>query len=71
MNIKLTIDRFEKNFAVLKAEDGQNINWPKNKLQDGVREGNVLTFLIISQQEKTDDQKKLAKNVLNEILDVD
>ncbi|MEA3449601.1 MAG: DUF3006 domain-containing protein [Patescibacteria group bacterium] len=68
MNINLTIDRFEGKQAVLISKDKEIINWPKNKLPKNMKEGSVLAFTIKDNQHKSEDDKKLAKNILNEIL---
>ncbi len=70
MIIKITIDRFESDKAVLITEDGENIIWPKKKLPENSREGSSLMFAITGNKEdKT--TKNLAKNILNEILNID
>ncbi len=68
MNIKITIDRVENDKAVLQTEDGQSIIWPKDKLPEGAREGTALNFNILNDAEAEKDKKKLAKEILNEIL---
>ncbi|MDP2754058.1 MAG: DUF3006 domain-containing protein [Nitrospirota bacterium] len=68
MIIKLTIDRFEGEKAVLIAESGEQIIWPKNKLPEQAREGMVLSFNVQNSEEAEKDKKELAKNILNEIL---
>ena len=70
MNIKLTIDRFENDKAVLKIDDGDTIVWPKNKLPENAREGAVLNFNILTDAETEKDKRDLAKEILNEIMDV-
>lgn len=68
MILKLTIDRFEGDKAVLIAESGEQIIWPKNKLPEQAREGMVLNFNVQNSEEAEKDKKELAKNILNEIL---
>ena len=49
MTIRLSIDRFEgdrKHTAVLLADDGTAINFPKSLLPRGARPGDVLTVQI-------------------------
>ncbi len=49
MTIRLSIDRFEgdkKQIAVLLAEDGTTINFPKILLPKGARAGDLLMFRI-------------------------
>jgi hypothetical protein len=67
MTIQLVIDRFEGDKAVLKFEK-EIIVWPKNKIPADAREGSVLNFDIHSDSEKEQTNKKLAKDILNEIL---
>jgi len=68
MLISLTIDRFENGKAVLKTDDNETIIWPKNKLPENLKEGSVLNFKIIGNKTEEEDKKKLAKDILNEIL---
>ena len=69
MLIKLTIDRFDKNAAILKTEDGHTVIWPKNKLPDNAQPGLVLLFNIFGNTDSLLDNKNLTKEILNEILD--
>lgn len=70
MNIKFTIDRFEGDKAVMRAEDGTVVSWPKNKLPDSAHEGSVLFFNIKNKEELEKENKGLAKKILNEILNI-
>jgi len=70
MKYLLTIDRFEEDKAILKTEDNKTIVWPKQKLPSDIKEGAVLTFIITKDLETEDEKKELAKNILNEILNV-
>lgn len=69
MLIKLTIDRFEEDKAVLKTEENETIIWPKSKLPKNLNEGAKLLFLITNNKEEEKLGKQLAKDILNEILD--
>ena len=71
MKYILTIDRFEEDKAILKTEDNDTIIWPKNKLPNNAKEGEILTFTIANDIEAKKDKKELAKNILNEILDTE
>ena len=68
MLIELTVDRFEEDKAVLVANDGQTIIWPKNKLPAGVHEGSALSFEITETAEREKLDKQTAKDIINEIL---
>jgi hypothetical protein len=71
MQMLLTIDRFEGEKAVLKTNDGQTIIWPKNMLPEDSREGTVLEFLIDTDLAIEDKKRKMAKEVLNELLNTE
>ena len=66
--LKATIDRFEGDYAVLSLDDGQKLNWPKEKLPKNVQEGEVIWLSITKDKEATKNQRELAKEILNEIL---
>ncbi len=71
MEIKIIIDRFEGDKAVLKTIDHQTIIWPKNKLPNDAKESGVLFFNIQIDKDKEEQSKKLAKTILNEILNTE
>ena len=71
MELTLTIDRLEDNKAVLKTEDNETIVWPKDKLPDSAREGEVFTFTIHDDKLAQEDKRSLAKEILNEIINPD
>ncbi|MDO8668496.1 MAG: DUF3006 domain-containing protein [bacterium] len=68
MIIKLTVDRFEGNKAVLITSDGETINWPKNKLPKNLHEGSGLSFDVVEKTEREKRDKQTAKNIINEII---
>ena len=66
MILKLVIDRFEGEKAVLKTEDNETVVWPKNKLPENLSEGGTVMFVISGGGGESG--RKLAKDILNEIL---
>jgi len=62
------IDRFEDVLAVLILEDGQEIKWPIKKMPDDIKEGMLVRVKISTTQSEEEEQKKLAKELINEIL---
>lgn len=68
MIIKLTVDRFEKDKAVLIAGDGETMVWPKNKLPANIHEGSCLSFDVAEKQEREKRDKQAAKDIINEII---
>ena len=68
MIFSLVIDRFEEDKAILKTEDNQTIIWPKAKLPAGLKEGAALTVAMVNDKIKSEEDQKLAKDILNEII---
>ncbi|MEA3398352.1 MAG: DUF3006 domain-containing protein [Patescibacteria group bacterium] len=68
MILKIIIDRFEGDKAVLKTADNDTIIWPKNKLPKNSHEGEGLFFTVTGNLENDEQGRKLAKDILNEIL---
>lgn len=66
--IKATIDRFEGEVAVIKTDDGQEILWPKKDLPEDAKEGSALRLNASTSQGDEEERTKLAKTLLNEIL---
>ncbi|MFA5413265.1 MAG: DUF3006 domain-containing protein [Patescibacteria group bacterium] len=66
--IKAVIDRFEGDSAVIKTEDGQELLWPKADLPEDAKEGAAVRLGISTNQTDEEERAKLAKTLLNEIL---
>lgn len=69
--MKITIDRFEKNFAVCETEDKKMINIEKSKLPKNSREGDVLNFLngkYITDKKETEKKREENFDLLNKLL---
>jgi hypothetical protein len=70
MIIELTVDHFAGDQAVLKFKDKETASWPKSKLPADTCEGSVLLMTVINDLKKDPDGRALAKEILNEILDI-
>ena len=62
------IEKFEDKLAVLVLEDDQKINWPIKDLPEDVKQGSKVRISISSSTSKEEERKKLAKELINEIL---
>lgn len=71
INIELTIDRIEEGKVVLLTQDQETIVWPKSKLPSNVKEGETLYFSIKGLQDKDETGNSQAKDILNEILNIE
>lgn len=70
MRIKITIDRFEDKMAVLKIDNGDTAVWPASRLPQEAKEGSILFFDIKNEKELEQQEKGIAKKILNEILNI-
>ncbi|MFA6106665.1 MAG: DUF3006 domain-containing protein [Patescibacteria group bacterium] len=72
METNFTIDRFEEDKAVLITDDGRKtFIFPKNFLPADAHEGMALNFNIQSLPEAEEAKRKKAKDILNEILNIE
>jgi hypothetical protein len=63
-----TIDRFEGTNAVLIFENGDKIVWQIKNLPEGIKEGSILKISISDEKSVEEERRKLAKELINEIL---
>lgn len=72
MELKLQFLAIRGDRAVLKIEsDGREVLWPSNILPSGVLEGDFFNFYITDSSLEIEKGKKLAKDILNEILNAE
>jgi len=67
-SLKVTLDRFEEDYAIFFINNGKQILWPKDKLPQGLEEGSVIKIKLYTSQDEEKEQRELARNILNEIL---
>ncbi|AGA26490.1 Protein of unknown function (DUF3006) [Singulisphaera acidiphila DSM 18658] len=67
MPLRLSIDRFEGDLAVLVDDRGRQINFPFDLLPKGVRAGEVLTFAVERDTEATRQLQAETKAVQAEL----
>lgn len=69
--MRAVLDRFEGGSAILRLEGGPELVIPKEELPKEAKEGAAL-FLLISQSASEEEaREKLAKSILNEILNAE
>ena len=64
---RFTIDRFEAQWAVLETPDGKIINYPRNLLPKGAKEGDVFDLNINMNQEATEERKTNIKGIVDDL----
>lgn len=81
-SIKIIIDRFTEDSAILITESGKQILWPKDKLPDTFQPGQTFYLTLTNKPDNNiqttpkdqtssnpeQDHQKLAKAILKEIL---
>ena len=63
---KFKIKHYDGGRVIFISEDGEEISWPMSKLPEGKREGDILFFKILD----NNDKQIQAKDILNELLDI-
>jgi len=72
MKLELTIDRLEGERVVLIDQDQNVFVWPKNVLGKNVHEGKLLVVELRDPSDKEKNESVAsAKDILNEVLDLD
>lgn len=65
---KAKLERFEDHHAVITTDDGQKLLIAKERLPRGVKEGAELWLHIETSAMRDEERKKMAKALLDEIL---
>ncbi len=68
--MKAILDRWEGSRAVL-VIDGQELTVSREELPKDAKEGAVLFLLVSQSASEEEGREKLAKSILNEILNAD
>jgi hypothetical protein len=72
MKLELTVDRIEDERVVLIDQDQNVFVWPKNVLGEGTHEGQLLIVELKDPGHKeAKESKASAKDILNEVLNLD
>lgn len=69
-HIKGKIEKIEGKNALLIFDDGQTLTWPIEKLPAEVIAGSAIKIFISSEELIDNGKNLLAKDILNEILDI-
>lgn len=69
--MRAVLDRFENNSGVLRFEGSQELVVPKDELPKDVKESAVLFLLFSESASEEEARQKLAKSILNEILNAE
>ena len=70
MTIVFKVESMTDQVAVLKDADNNLVNWPKSKLPADVAPGAEVFFHVYPQKDLINHEKKLAEEILNEILNI-
>lgn len=67
-SISGVVDRFEGETVVIILKHHQVIHWPRHKLPEGLKEGDVVWLRVSHDKDLTKEREKLARRILEEIL---
>ena len=65
--MRIIIDRFEGNYALVELQDQQVVEMPKVLLPHGANEGDVLVLMI--DKKATENRRKDIKNLMASLWD--
>jgi len=71
MKITLSFDRWEGRFAILLADEGQQIDFPRELLPKEAKPGDVLSLAIDVDREATEALKKDTKELQDRLKKTD
>lgn len=72
MELKIRFKGLKDDVAILKIDDDEReIFWPQDKLPSNISEGDFLNFLISPFQLDKAKRDQSAKDILNEILNIE
>lgn len=66
--LKVTLSRLDESLAVLLTENNEEIKWPKNKLPDNLRVGDVFYLIAGKSIDPSENKREITKIILEEIL---
>lgn len=64
--MRVIIDRFEGDYAVVELEDGSMVNMPKSLVPANASEGSVIT--ILCDDSETKDRQEKMKTKMNSLF---
>lgn len=64
--MKIIIDRFEGEYAVVELDNGTTVDMPKILLPDNACEGSIIN--IICDDKETENRKKIMKDKMNNLF---
>jgi len=63
--MRVVIDRFEGNFAVVELDSKETVNMPKALLPQGAKEGDIISIDI--NKEKTREHRQKMENKMKDL----
>jgi len=69
MKVKVTVDRIEKDTAVLliRPEENKKVDWPLAFLPEDTIEGDILNIEINRDEKTKENSKKRVENLINKL----
>jgi len=64
------VTALDKEKATFKNDTGWNLVWPLEELPPDIKEGDEIILTITKNPETKEEKQLLAKNILNEILNI-
>lgn len=71
MKKKFKVTSIDNEKAILENIHGKNLAWPVEELPQHTKEGDTILLTMNKNPETEEEKKLLAKNILNEILNIE
>lgn len=65
--MKVIIDRFEGNYAIVELENRSTVDMPKKLIPEGAKEGDVLSIEIAT--DETNRRKERIKKLMDDLFE--
>lgn len=63
-----TIQEISKETVSLQLADGQTLHWPQVSLSPTIQKGDIVHVCVFPEAETDEERRRIAKEVLNEML---
>lgn len=63
--MRVIIDRFEENFAVVELDNKETVNMPRSLVPKGAKEGDVIDIQV--NEEKTRKRREKMEKMMNDL----
>ncbi len=71
MELSLELIGFHGDGLILRDSSGRDILWPQDSFPEGIKVGDRVNFLLSAASLDEEKRRQAAKDVLNELINID